>query len=304
MRFAVGLSARHPLPLDQCSGTFLRDLAQTVEGAGFDAIYVTEHPMPGDGWLADGGHDALDPFVALATMAAATTSLRLLTNLTVLPYRNPFMLAKAAATLDRMSDGRLILGAGVGYLEPEFRALGVEFEHRNRLADETLGVLRSAWSGTSVNASGVTWQAAGNTSWPPPVQDPVPVWLGGNAGITLRRVARHAQGWLPLPNPRVLGARRRSRSLDGRDDLARYLDELRVECEAIGRTDPLDIAFMVFEGGGPSSDRFDADAHHVGLAANADLGVTWNLTGAAGDSPTAVLEAVERYGREIIGGSR
>ncbi len=304
MQFAFGLSAHHPLPLDQCSGTFLRDLAQAVEAAGFDAIYVTEHPMPADGWLADGGHDALDPFVALATMAAATTSLRLLTNLTVLPYRNPFMLAKAAATLDRVSGGRLILGAGVGYLTPEFAALGVDFDQRNQLVDETLTVLREAWTGRSVTASGTNWQATGNTSWPPPVQEPVPVWLGGNAGITLRRVARHAQGWLPLPNPRALGARRRSRSLDGLDDLARYLDELRAECEVIGRTEPVDVGFMVFDGGPLSSPTFDPDAHLAGLMANADLGVTWNLTGAGGDSPAAVLAAAENYGRTVIAQAR
>ena len=74
-----------------------------------------DHPMPGSRWLAAGGHDALDPFSALAFCAAATSRLRLMTNIAVLPYRNPFILAKAAATVDVLSDGRLILGAGTGY---------------------------------------------------------------------------------------------------------------------------------------------------------------------------------------------
>lgn len=114
MRFAVGLTAHHPIPDALVSGDFLAELGRRAEAAGFDAVFFTEHPMPGDEWLHSGGHDALDPFVALAYVAAATTTLRLFTNLTVLPYRNPFLLAKAVATLDRVSGGRVILGAGVG----------------------------------------------------------------------------------------------------------------------------------------------------------------------------------------------
>jgi probable F420-dependent oxidoreductase len=300
MKFAVGLTVHHPMPESLCSGTFLRDLGQLAEGVGFDAVYFTEHPVPSDDWLASGGHDALDPFVALSFLAAATSRLRLFTNLTVLPYRNPFLLAKAVSTLDRVSNGRVTLGAGVGYLEGEYAALGVDFEERNALFDESIATLRSVWTGRSVAMAGQHFRASGNTALPTPVQDPVPIWLGGNSKLTLRRVARDAQGWMPLPNPRALGSRRRSRHLDDLDDLARYIDELRAECVTVGRTDPIDIAYMALAGGSPTSESFDADAHRAQLEEHALLGVTWNITTVSGGEPSDVLDAVERYARLVI----
>src|SRR5690349_15054263 len=123
------------------------EIAARAEAAGFDGLSFTEHPAAGVNWLTHGGHQTLDPFVALAFAAAATSRLRLLTYLAVLPYRNPFLLAKTAATLDRLSGGRFTLGAGTGYHKTEFFALGVDFDERNALFDETLDVLPRAWSG-------------------------------------------------------------------------------------------------------------------------------------------------------------
>ncbi len=302
MRYAIGLTVHHPIPDDLCSGTFLSRFAVAAEQAGFDAIYLTEHPAPGDDWLRSGGHDALDPFVALGYAAAVTERLRLFTNLTVLPYRNPFMLAKAVATLDRLSHGRVILGAGVGYLESEYAAVGVAFEERNALFDESLALLRRIWTGGTVVHDGLHLRAEGNTARPAPVQDPVPIWLGGNSKLTLRRVAAHGQGWMPLPNPRALGGRRRSRHLDDLDDLDRYLDELRRHCADQGRTDPIDIAFMTMAGGSPSREGFDASAHRDSLAELADHGVTWNVVTVGGGSPDDAVAAVHRYGEQVIAG--
>ncbi len=300
MRFALGLTVHHPIPDEFCEGPFLAALGRHAEAAGFDALFFTEHPMPDDEWLASGGHDALDPFVALAYVAAATTTLRLFTNLTVLPYRNPFLLAKSVATLDRVSGGRVILGAGVGYLEAEYRALGVPFDERNERFDESLTMLRAAWSGASVTATSPRFTAAGNTARPRPVQDPVPIWLGGNAKITLRRVAAHAQGWMPLINPRSLGARRRSRHLENLDDLRTYLDELQAECDRIGRTEPVDIAYLTLAGGSALGTTFDAEAHREGLARNEAVGVNWNILTIGGGDPSQLLDAVARYGDEVI----
>ena len=105
-------------------------VAARAEAAGFDGFSLTEHPVPGVRWLEHGGHQSLDPFVALAAAAAATTRLRLLTHLAVAPYRNPFLLAKAAATVDLMSNGRMTLGLGAGYHGNEFRALCVDMAER------------------------------------------------------------------------------------------------------------------------------------------------------------------------------
>jgi len=125
----------------------LTEIAAAAERAGFAAFSLTEHPIPGARWLCSGGHQMLDPLVALAHVAAATERLRLLTYLVVAPYRNPFLLAKAAATADRLSNGRLTLGLGAGYNKSEFYALGIDFEERNALFDEVLDVLPLHWRG-------------------------------------------------------------------------------------------------------------------------------------------------------------
>src|SRR5690348_12676801 len=96
------------------------EVAAAAESAGFDGFGLTEHPVPGARWLDRGGHQSVDPFVALGAAAATTTRIRLLTHLAVAPYRNPFLLAKAAATVDLMSGGRMTLGLGGGYHKTEF----------------------------------------------------------------------------------------------------------------------------------------------------------------------------------------
>ena len=118
MRFTLTYPLlHHPAPPELFTGAAVAEVARAAEAAGFDALAFTEHPMPSDRWLEAGGHDAVDPFIALTWAAAATEHLRLLTNITVVAYRNPFLLAKTVATLDSLSGGRVILGAGRGLSE-------------------------------------------------------------------------------------------------------------------------------------------------------------------------------------------
>jgi len=124
----------------------------------------------------------------------ATSRLRLLTHLAVVPYRNPFLLAKSAATLDKISHGRLTLGVGTGYLKTEFFALGVDFDERNELFDEALEVLPLHWKGEPFSYEGKHFTARDVIARPRPAQDPIPIWIGGNSKLTLRRVAEKAQG--------------------------------------------------------------------------------------------------------------
>jgi len=302
VKFALGWFCKHPTAPELTDGAFITDLATTAEAAGFSALYFTEHPIPGDDWLATGGHDALDPFVALGFAAASTTTLRLLTNLTVLPYRNPFLLAKTVATLDRLSRGRVILGVGTGYLETEYDALGVAFESRNRRFDESLEVLRKVWTGESVTHQGESFDAAGNTALPTPLQDPVPVWIGGNSKLSLRRVAERAQGWMPLPNPRAMAARRRSAPLETMEDLEALLGYLHAHADSVGRTAPLDILYVTLDGGIPGTPSFDPDAYRSSLAAQAELGVTWQAVNAAAPTPEGMLDFVRAFGAEVVAG--
>jgi probable F420-dependent oxidoreductase len=300
MQFAVSLHQRHPFDPQFLSGEFVAEFARTAESAGFGSIYWTEHPAPVDDWLASGGHDAPDPFVALAFAAATTTKLRLLTNLTVVPYRNPFLLAKTAATLDRVSNGRLILGTGTGYLEGEYDAIGVPLADRNDRFDEALDVLRLAWSGKTVTYSSPRFNAVGNTSIPTPVQDPLPIWIGGNSKLTLRRVAAKAQGWVPLPNPRSLGNRRRSAHLETLDDLRTLLAYLHEQRARVGRVDPLDIAYVALDGGVPGTESFDPAAFRRGVEAVAPFGVTWIVVGIVAPNHRAAIDTIADFGERVI----
>ena len=170
------------------------EMAALAEAAGFDGISFTEHPAPGANWLTHGGHQTLDPFIALAFAAAATERLRLLTYLSVVPYRNPLLLAKSAASLDRLSNGRFTLGIGTGYHKTEFFALGVDFDERNDVFDEALDVLPRAWSGEPFSYAGRHFEARNVVQRPRPTQQPIPIWIGGNSQRSRRRVAASARG--------------------------------------------------------------------------------------------------------------
>jgi probable F420-dependent oxidoreductase len=301
MQFTIGFPLpHHPLNPDFVTPDFVAEFAQTAEASGFSGVYLTEHPIPSDRWLQAGGHDALDPFVSLAFIAAGSTSLRLLTNLTVLPYRNPFLLAKTVATLDRLSGGRVTLGVGTGYLKPEYFAMGVDFDERNDLFDESLEVCRLAWSGQSVTFEGRHFNARSNTALPTPRQKPVPIWIGGNSKLSRRRVAEKAQGWMPMPNPASVAGARRSAVLETLNDLEDMLAYLRDHAANAGRADPIDIMYMSFEGGVPGEPDWDRDAHIADVRAQADLGVTWQAVNAVGDSRSAVLDMVRSYGDTVI----
>ena len=163
-------------------------------------------------------HDALDPLAALAFCAAVTDRLRLIPNILVLPYRNPFLVAKAGATLDALSGGRFTLAVATGYLRAEYHALGVDFEQRNALFDEAIEVIRGVWSEDEIAYQGTTFTARGQTANPKPRLHP-PIWIGGNSRVSRRRVARYGDGWSPFPAPRVLAATAKTRPLESVDDL-------------------------------------------------------------------------------------
>ena len=179
-------------------------LAIAAQRSGFDGLAVDEHPIPSEAWRqGPGGHDALDPFITLAAVASSAPRLKLVTYAAVVPYRNPFLLAKQAATLDLLSGGRLVLGVGTGYLPGEFEALGVDFDERNALFDEGLEVMKLAWRGEPVDYEGRHFTAKAVTAQPRPHSRPhPPLWIGGNSKLTMRRVVDRAQGWMPMPNPR------------------------------------------------------------------------------------------------------
>ncbi|WP_101949340.1 LLM class F420-dependent oxidoreductase [Mycobacterium sp. 3519A] len=291
----------HPYNPELVTGSGIATVAAAAEAAGFDGFGFTDHPAPTQRWLESGGHDAVDPFVAMGFAAAHTSTLRLIPNIVVLPYRNPFVVAKSGATLDLLSGGRFTLGVGVGYLKREFAALGVDFDERAQLFDEALEVIRGIWTTDDYAYEGKHFTATGITAHPRPVSDPhPPIWIGGNTAAARRRVTTHGDGWCPFPAPAVLARTARTAPMDS-ETLGGGIDDLRRRLEAAGR-DPVtvDVCFTNAEGGSPGADDFNADAYLGGVEKLAALGVTWLQVGLPGDSLAHVLETIERFGKSVI----
>jgi probable F420-dependent oxidoreductase len=283
------------------SADAITDLSRAAEAAGFDAVFVTEHPFPEDRWLATGGHHAPDPFVCLSVAAAATTTVRLQTNLCIPAYRNPFMLAKTVATLDALSGGRVILGIGAGYMEGEFTALGMPYDERNELTDEAIAAMRAAWTGESVVMDGHHFQAAGNSMLPKPAQvDGPPIWVGGNSRRAMRRAAELADGWVPMPSPAKANKRLKTPGIENVDDLRARIEEAHEYAESVGRAAPLEIAFMPM-----GLDMFTNAAVQPGPVVDniqelAAAGVTYACVTVPGDTRAAIRAGMDVFAADVL----
>ena len=290
----------HPYNPELLTKEALTKFCVAAEDAGFAGIGFTDHPAPTERWLQAGGHDALDPFTALAFCAAVTDRLRLIPNILVLPYRNPFLVAKAAATLDVLSGGRFTLSAATGYLRGEYQALGVDFEQRNALFDEAIEVILGIWSENDFAHQGLTFTAKGQTANPKPDPHP-PIWIGGNSRASRRRVARYGNGWNPFPAPQQLAQTAKSARLETVDDLRAMLDELWQFVETAGR-DPaeIDVAFGSSAGGDPGKEKFNGGAQLEAVEELRALGVTWSGIGVPGDSLDHAIEALQRFSASVI----
>jgi len=272
--------------------------ARAVEAAGVHAIAFTDHPAPSGRWLANGGHETFDPFVALGFCAAATSTLRLMTRLAVLPYRNPLLTAKCMASVDVLSGGRSIFVLGAGYLRSEFRALGVDFAERNALFDEAVQVITGIFGSDDLHFAGRHFVAAGQAGRPRPVQRPhPPLWLGGNSPVVLDRVARFGQGWAPMLGGAALASAARTTAIDSLERLRQLLRELRERLERAGRS-PTEIAVLA---GGDAADLGAAlgPAERAdGLAALAAAGVTHCMVRFPHDSAERAVDLVARFAAE------
>jgi probable F420-dependent oxidoreductase len=290
----------HPYHPELVTKAGLTRFSTAAEAAGFSGIGFTDHPVPTERWLKAGGHDALDPFTALSFCAAVTDRLRLIPNILVLPYRNPFIVAKAAATLDALSGGRFTLAVATGYLRGEYQALGVDFEQRNALFDEAIEMIQGIWSQDDFAYEGMNFTARGQTANPKPNPHP-PIWIGGNSRLSRRRVAHYGNGWNPFPAPRLLSQTAKTPPLETLDDLRLMLDELWQYVEEAGReASEIDISFSSNAGGSPGSESFDPDAHLEAVEELAGLGVTWLGIDMPGDSLDHAIEALQRFGETVI----
>jgi probable F420-dependent oxidoreductase len=173
-------------------------VARAADRLGFSHLSACDHVAVPQSYAASAGTVWYDAGVTLGFLAAATTRVRLLSHVVVLPYRHPLVIAKAFATLDRLSAGRAILGVGCGHMKPEFRTLGADYEARGAVTDEYLQAIRVAWEHEVATFRGRYVQFRNVTVAPRPLQHPrPPIWVGGNSRAALRRAVRHADGWIP-----------------------------------------------------------------------------------------------------------
>jgi len=159
--------------------------------------YDSRYPYAEDGKLPAGGRAGfLDPFAALAFLAAHTSRIRLGTGICLVPQRNPVYTAKEVATIDWLSDGRVDFGIGVGWLAEEFEALSVPFEQRAKRCGEYVEVMRRLWCDETSQHDGELYKLPACRQYPKPMQKPhPPIHVGGNSDAALRRVARYGNGW-------------------------------------------------------------------------------------------------------------
>ena len=213
---------------------YMGQFGRLLEDLGYESVWTFEHvivpeqyssvyPYSPTGKLALTPSAAfVDPLIALTWVAATTEHLRLGTGVNILTQTNPLYLAKQASSLDYLSNGRLMLGLGVGWLAEEFAALGVPFEDRGARADEYIDAMTAAWTGETVNFSGRFLNWHGWSMRPTPVQQPrVPIVVGGTSAAAIRRVVKRGDGWYVV-----------HRDLE---HFTQLMDQLRAECDRQGR---------------------------------------------------------------------
>jgi probable F420-dependent oxidoreductase len=200
----VGISV--PLPAYTVDVAFM---ARTAEGLGFESFWCAEHPImpvhstsrfPGspDGVIPEAYSHFIDPFVALARASGATSKIRLGTGITLVPERNPLLLAKEISTLDLFSGGRFLFGIGTGWHREETTIMGGDFDHRWTQAREAILVMKELWTKAEAEFHGTYYDFPPVRSYPKPAQKPhPPVILGGHAKNVLPRIIEWADGWLP-----------------------------------------------------------------------------------------------------------
>jgi len=193
MKFGICL----PIRLDADAGTNVA-IAKRAEALGFDSVWASDHvliPEKRAGMFSDEFHD---PFMLLSSIAAETERIIVGTSVIILPYRNPLVTAKMAATLDALSGGRLVFGVGPGWMKEEFEALGVPFNSRGRMTDEYITAIRELWKSDRLEFHGEFVKFSNIGFYPKPVQTPgPPVWVAGSSSHAIRRAAILGDGWQP-----------------------------------------------------------------------------------------------------------
>lgn len=243
----IGICTEAPGPWS--SGDFIRRSAQAAERAGFASMWFGDHvllfgayeskyPYAGVASWAKEENEApipdprtpfIDPLIGMTWAAAATTTLDVGTSIMILPQRNPVVLAKELACLDEISGGRVTLGVGVGWCKEEAEAIGVDWASRGKLTDEYIDVMRTLWQNDAARFNGRTISFEDAYLYPRPKNGgKLPIMIGGDTDIALRRVARAGDGWLCFSVPREEMAGKVARLREMTREQSRDPDSLRI----------------------------------------------------------------------------
>jgi probable F420-dependent oxidoreductase len=302
MKFALRIPIGDITPGEFQSNSAIAEMVGALESAGVDGCHLTDHPAPSAEWLLADGHDALDPFTALAFVAAHSSRVKLITDVVVLPYRNPFLTAKAAATLQVLSGGRFILGTGGGYQQVEFEALGADYERRGELFDEAVETMRHAWSGEIVVRKGVHFDATGNL--PRPVPDPPPpIWIGGSGDNAVKRAARCGDGWCPFFARPGQSKINHDLAVRSREQLAEKIATLQALRASHGNAGPFDIAIGPPKGPEQGS-RASVDEYLDEVQEFERIGVTWVTVRPPSPNRQVYVDYVRWFGDAVIARSK
>jgi probable F420-dependent oxidoreductase len=306
IRFGFSLTGRGALA-DRAAIT---TLAQRAEALGYDSVFVTDrmlipvartaaYPYSATGAFPLGPDEPwLEALTAVTYLATATRRIHVGTSVLVIPYRNPVFTARALATADYLSGGRVILGAGIGWWREEFEALGVPFEDRAARTVEALRLMREIWTKPRVDFEGRFWRVREAGGVRPQPARRLPIWIGGHSDAALRRVVAVADGWHPLGlrppvalHPAELAER------------ARRLGELAT---AAGR-DPGDIViafkapFAFREAAGPERAPLTGSPAQIveDLQAYVAAGVRHFVLDFSVPTPAEMLDAMERLAADV-----
>ena len=313
MEFGVSLPSRGPLAKPE----IVLKIAAKAEALRYASVFVSDHivlpvsaarsvyPYSPTGQLPGGANqDYLEPLAMLAYLAQATTKVRLGTSVLVVPYRNPLTTAKMLATVDVLSRGRVILGAGVGWLREEFEAVGAPpFDERGRVTDEYLTLMRATWTTDPTTFEGRYYKVRDVHALPKPIQRRgIPIWIGGHTDSALKRAAALGDAWHPI------GLRPPAMLLP--DEYAAKVKQLASYAQQAGR-DPRSIALTFrapmevrsARGKGPGGDRplFQGTAAEViaDVRRYQALGVTHFVFDPVRPDVKAALVSLERFAHDV-----
>jgi probable F420-dependent oxidoreductase len=270
VRFGTSLPAVQQIPSRarpwerDVGGAQMIEAARAAERAGFAWVSCSDHVAVPASRASSMGATWYDAGSTLAFVAGATSRIRLLSHVLVLPYRHPLLVAKQYGTLDHLSGGRVILGVGSGHLKPEFKVLGADFDGRGVVSDEYIAAIVAAWTGEVAAFEGTTVAFRDVMVSPRVAQRPrPPIWVGGNSAAAVRRAALHGDGWVPWElTPETCTAAveraRKLRAAAGRSDAFEVVAPLAA---------PPDVAARDVIAAAARWRRAGATSFHVGIGA-------------------------------------